>query len=412
MAGIAFSLFAGGLAQRATVAIDGRTEILPGPSFSFASSGAPVTQTSFQQIDFPGRVLTAPPFGDPSVATLTINDRPAGAASPFDVDGDGRIDTVNFTLNPAVSVSPQIAVTAADADLVTLSGWPTVNLDLADQSSAIAFDLEGAREGLFNFGAADDALTIETGSGTGLLQVASGSGDDAVDLTSSSFYSGTAQVALGDGDDTLRIARDDGDFRILATSSGAETAPQPAAVADTPVSTGATSTASAANPTIFPPVGNGRMLDIVADGGAGADRFTLSDVSGRVSGGAGADIFEVDRAEALTIQPGAGADTVVLRNGASATIEIARADTGTTASAADTLRFSATSVSSSTVELSGFAPGSSARIVPDAPLPTASFQPVQHARLFIDEPGAATPQLVELIGVNTDPVEGLTVLFT
>jgi hypothetical protein len=427
MTALGFSLFAGGAAQRATVQINGRVETLAGPQFTIAGSGT--TQAEFREIEFPSGVVTERadlPLADGSVAGLTLTDRPADGATLFDTDGDGRIETARFAFDPtAAGPIPQLTLTQADADIVTVTDWATANVDLAASAAGRAFDVQGVRDGLMALSAGNDELLIDTGAGSGLLQIASGAGNDAIDLEAPSFYTGSAQADLGDGNDTLRVVGDEDNFHILAASSGAEggaatgaAAGSPAA-ADMPVPDGAgtagsdvaTGSTFPAGPTIFPPVGTAPPFRLEAEGGAGDDRFLLENVQGRVAGGEGDDLFELDRTEALSVTPGAGVDTVVLRNGASATIAIDRADTGTSTDTADTLRFSGTSVSSSTVELSGFAAGATARIVPDTPASVTSYQPVQNAQLQISEPGDPSEHIVELIGVNTDQLEGLTVLF-
>ncbi|HEX6980903.1 MAG TPA: hypothetical protein VF342_16550 [Alphaproteobacteria bacterium] len=432
MTQLGFSLFTGGPAEAATVAVDGRTEIVRGPGFTFGAEAGETRTVSFTQIEFPGTTVRSFPFEDRGVATLQLVDQRLddGAGTLFDRDGDGRIESVTLSQELQPEAIQRVDVSVLDGDLLTLADVPEANIMLDDRSAAGAFTILGARGGNVATGGGADAVTVATADdGTGQFTLQTAAGDDTAVLDSGPFFQGSALASLGAGNDTLQVAGPSGfappiqifDRPAAVAAADATAAGTSAADAATGAGTdaagvaggtapGSTGTADAST-SIFPsPLGTSGRLDVIAEGGGGVDRFVMVDVDATLAGGPDADTIDVGAGSFTTVDPGPGADTVILRPGAIATVTTARGETGKTPDDADTLRFEGVSPGSAMVRLDGFPAGTTARVEVEASGEDA--QPgVIEGRLVISGPGDADPDIINLVGVDSGPLDSLTVIF-
>lgn len=405
MAELTFTLDAQGPAESLIARIAGRTEVLQGPSFTLGGAAAGLSSVTVTQVDFGRHSVTGYPFGD-GLATLEVLDQPvAGAGALLDPDGDGRLETLAFRLNQPGSVAA-VGVQAFDGDRLLLQGWERVDLALAAKTAPGAVEIAGAARGALVTGPAADTLHVATaGYGSGEFTILTQGGNDDVRIDAGFGYSGRASVALGGGNDSLVVTRapGDGGYRILA--AGAEAAGASAG-ADMAV---AGSGGASASSLIYPPYAPAAArLTVVADGGEGADHLSLSNAVAAVGGGPGNDVITLGPGTVAEVRPGAGADTVVIGYGAETTVTIAAGETGSDPATADTIRFNGGLPSDTVLRLGGYSPGAAAELVRDAPA-GGGFQPVVAARLVVRD-GADT-DMVNLIGVNTGPLDALTVVF-
>lgn len=430
MAQLSFSPFAGGPVDAATVAIDGRTELVRGSAFTFGAATGETRTVSFTQIEFPGTTGRSFPFEDRGVATLRLVDQQFDddAGGLFDRDGDGHVESVTLRQELQPVAIQRVDVSAFDGDLLTLADLPEANVVLDDHPAAGVLAILGARGGSVVAGGADVVTVATANDGTGHFTLQTAGGDNTAELDSGPFFQGRALAALGAGNDTLQVAGPGGfappiqifdrPAVIAATDVTATGAPAADAVtgAGTDAAGGMSGTAPGsidtadASTSVFPsPLGTSGRLDRIAEGGGG-DRFVMVDVDATLAGGPDADTIDIGTGSFTIVDPGPGADTVILRPGAAATVTIARGETGTAPDDADTLRFEGASPGSATVRLDGFPAGTTVHI--DVAAPGNDAQPgVTEGRLVIDSPGDAAPDIINLVGVDSGPLDSLTVIF-
>lgn len=469
---LAFSLFSGGPAQSATVLVDGNVQVVDGPVFDFTSGeDSAFSEVAFTRINFPTRVIAVSPFDNTgSVAQLNFSSQalPAGVSGPLDVNGDGILDSTTLRLNQTFGGPPRVDISAFEGDALQLSGWQQTNVDLGANQQGGSVSISGPREGTVNTGAGADTVSVATATdGTGLFTISTNGGSDAVRLDVGQFYQGQALVALGDGNDRFQATGPaetnvvPGPVVPLGSSSATSSAPaESTAAAGTTADTGTATTAEATPtgavqsagtlpidqvaqttdqaaqtadagttgrattgtaqevnvptveassifPPFFPPSGTTPGLALVADGGAGADRFILSNLTATVTGGEGNDSVDLGDRTTATVTPGLGQDTVTIHEGASGTVVVGRGETGPDLASADTLRFEGPGATlNTTLALAGFSPDANVVIQSFDSSPT-----LDEASIIVTDPTNNTTDVIQLLGVNTGPLDALSIVF-
>lgn len=165
--------------------------------------------------------------------------------------------------------------------------------------------------------------------------------------------------------------------------------------------------ASSIFPPFFPPSGTTPGLAMVADGGAGADRFILSNLTATVTGGEGNDSVDLGNRTTATVTPGLGQDTVTIHEGASGTVVIGRGETGPDLATADTLRFEGPGATlNTTLALTGFSPQANVVLQAFDSSPT-----LDEASVIVTDPTNNTTDVIQLLGVNSSPLDALSIVF-